>query len=139
LEVYLEDIVKFVTDSLLPHWPFLTTLVIFMMIGQVVKTVVFPRSGHLTRTPLWLFWWGRKTLPLHPILCGALLGVLWRSPEPGITSLPASIGYFAMAGALSVWAYEFLKGLAKKQGIDLSLPGVDETIPPPPPGKPTDG
>lgn len=128
----MEDIAKFVTDSLLPHWPFLTALVIFMMGGQVVKMVVFPKNGHLTRKPVWLFWWGRKTLPLHPIVLGLLLGVVWRNPEPEVTSLAASMGYFAMAGALSVWAYEFLKGLAKKQGINLELPGVDDSLPPPP-------
>jgi hypothetical protein len=49
------------------------------------------------------------------------------------------MGYFALAGAVSVWAYELLKGLAKREGIDLKLPGVDDsTIPPsaPPPSAP---
>lgn len=126
----MQDVVNFVTESLLPHWPFLTALVIFMIIGQVVKSAVFTKDAHKTRSPKWLFWWGRKTLPLHPIAGGLVVGLVWRNPEPGIASLAASMGYFAMAGALSVWAYEFLKGLAKKEGIDISLPGVDDTLPP---------
>lgn len=137
----MEDTLKAIVDYLLPHWPFGAWLVISMLIGQVMKSAVFTKDGFKTRKPKWLFWWGRKTLTLHPIVAGLLIGLVWRNPEPSITSLPATMGYFSLAGALSVWAYEFAKGLAKKQGIDLRLPGVDDTTIPPsmppsaPPGK----
>jgi hypothetical protein len=91
---------------------------------------VFTKTAHLNRKPVWLWWWGRKTLALHPIAAGVVLGFIWREPEPGITNLAACMGYFAMAGAMSTSAYEVLKGLAKKQGYDLNLPGVDPSIPP---------
>lgn len=135
------DTIKLISDNLLPHWPFAAWLVVSMLLGQVMKTSVFPKDAYKTRKPLWFFWWGRKTLTLHPILAGAALGFIWRNPEPLVTNLPAGIAYFSLAGALSVWAYEFVKGLAKKRGIDLRLPGVDDsTIPPPtPPGNLTNG
>jgi hypothetical protein len=127
VETVIDSIVKYV----IPHWPFISALAIFMIIGQVVKNVIFTKDAYKTKKPLWFFWWGRKTLPLHPIAVGLAVGAIWRVPEAGITSLPASMGYFALAGALSVWAYEFLKGLAKKEGIDINLPGVDDSISPP--------
>lgn len=121
------EITSEVFNALIVHWPFVAALVIFMLVGQVVKTNIFTKTAHQTKKPAWLFWWGRKTLTLHPILGGMLLGLVWRNPEPGIDTLVECMGYFALSGALSVWAYEFLKGLAKKQGIDLDLPGVPDS------------
>lgn len=124
-----------ILQAILPHWPFFTAMVIFTITGQVAKEAVFPKRGWLTRKPVWLFYWGRKTLPLHPILLGAGLGLVWRNPDPLTTNLPASMAYFAFAGALSVWCFEVVKALLKKEGIDLEIPGVtDTTVPPPPPG-----
>lgn len=120
------EVTSELVQAVLVHWPFIAALVIFMLIGQVVKTSVFTKDAYVTRKPAWLFWWGRKTLTLHPIVGGVLTGLFWRHPEPGVGTLVECIGYFALSGALSVWTYEVLKGLAKKQGIDLDLPGVDE-------------
>jgi hypothetical protein len=64
------------------------------------------------------------------MVLGTLLGIVWRKPEAGVDTLPECMAYFATAGGLSVWGYEFLRGLAKKEGIDLNLPGVDESTPP---------
>jgi len=130
------EIAEFVNTNVLPHWPFVAAMTIFMVVGQVMSKNVFTRDAHKTNKPVWLFWWGRKTLALHPILAGMILGLIWRDPEEGVKGLAASMGYFAMAGTFSVWAYETLKGLAKKEGIDLDLPGVDDTIPPAPPAPP---
>lgn len=122
---------EFVVNLVLAHWPFASATLIFMVIGQVMTKNVFTKSAHWTRRPVWFWWWGRKTLPLHPIAAGALLGLLWRNPEVGVDTLAASMGYFAMAGAASVCTYEILKGLAKERGYDLNLPGVDSSNPPP--------
>lgn len=131
------DTVKSILEAVIQHWPFVAWLMVSMLIGQVMKTAVFTKESFKTKKPKWLFWWGRKTLVVHPIVAGLLIGLAWRNPEPSVDTLPECMGYFAMAGALSVWAYELLKGLAKKEGFDLKLPGVDDsTIPPsaPPPG-----
>jgi len=129
----MEGIVEFINTNLLPHWPFVAAMMIFMVVGEVATKNVFTKDAHKTNKPVWLFWWGRKTLALHPILAGMFLGLVWRNPEAGVDTLVESMAYFALAGTCSVWAYEFLKGVAKKEGIDLDLPGVDSSIPPPPP------
>lgn len=127
----MDGVGTFIDQNLLPHWPFVCAMVVFMLVGQVVKTSVFPVDGWKSRKPVWLFWWGRKTLPLHPIAAGMLLGLVWRNPETGVDTLPECMGYFSMAGAFSVWAYEFLKQMAKKEGVNIALPGVDDSNPPP--------
>jgi hypothetical protein len=129
----MDGIAEFVNTNLLPHWPFVSGMMIFMIIGRVMSKNIFFKDAHKTNKPVWLFWWGRKTLALHPIVAGLMLGMIWRDPEAGVKGLAASMGYFAMAGAFSVWAYETLKGIAKKEGIDLDLPGVDDSVPPTPP------
>lgn len=126
----MEEILTTINTYLVPHWPFLAAIIVFMTVGQVLMNNVFTKTAHRISKPVWFWWWGRKTLPLQPILLGIILGVFWKNPEVGVDTLPERTAYFAMAGALSVWAYEFLKGLAKKEGIDLTLPGADETIPP---------
>ena len=132
----MDGIAEFVNTNLLPHWPFVAAMVIFMIIGEVTTKNIFTRNAHKTNKPVWFFWWGRKTLALHPIVAGMVLGSVWRNPEAGVDTLVESMAYFAMAGGFSVWAYEFLKGMAKKEGIDIDLPGVDESIPPAPPAAP---
>jgi hypothetical protein len=127
----MDGIAEFVNTNLLPHWPFVAAMMIFMVVGQVMKTSVFPKEGWKTRKPVWLFWWGRKTLALHPVFAGMVLGLFWRAPEPGVLTIAASCGYFALAGTCSVWAYEILKAVARKEGVDINLPGVDDSTPPP--------
>ena len=126
-----------------PHWPFLTAAVVFMVIGQVMKSAVFTRArayaqfvdqlpkqvsylpgrAREKRKYRKLWWWGYKTLPLHPVVTGALLGLVIPEPEPGIIGPAASL-YFAGAGALSVFLYQVIKSLAKRRDIELPmLPG----------------
>ena len=126
----MDGIAEFINNQVLPHWPFVAAMVIFMIVGQVTKTSVFPKEGWKTRKPVWLFWWGRKTLALHPVFAGVVLGLVWREPEAGLEKIIESCSYFAGSGALSVWCYEILKGIAAQRGIDLSLPGVDDSVPP---------
>ncbi len=135
--------IEWFETAVAPHWPFLMAAVVFMVVGQVMKGTVFTRArayaqfvdqlpkrvSYLpgrTRTKrkhrrLW--WWGYKTLPLHPVITGALLGLVISEPEPGIVGAQAAL-YFAGAGALSVFLYQVVKSLAKRQDIELpALPG----------------
>jgi len=131
----VDSLSDFINSDVLPHWPFFSALIFFMVTGQVMVKSVFTKNAHLENKPVWFWWWGRKTLPLHPIVLGILLGIIWKEPEPDIVRLIPRMGYFATAGGLSVWGYELLKGIAKKKGINLDLPGID-SIPPsdhPPP------
>lgn len=130
------DTVNEILAVVLPHWPFVCWTIVSMLVGQVMAHRIFTlEQAKKKRKTQWIWWWGRKTLPLHPVVTGSLLGLVWRNPEGADPAwvLAADIGYFALAGALSIWGYQFLKGLAKSRGVDLdSLPG-DSTPPSPPP------
>lgn len=94
-----------------PHWPFFAWCALAAALGKYFAREVFPKSA----TAGWRVF-GRRTLPLHPVLAGALLGCFWRSPEPSVTGLGAVV-YFATAGALSLWFFEFVRRVLKKHGI----------------------
>jgi hypothetical protein len=114
----------------LAHWPFFAAAVVFMIVGQVMKSSVWTRKRAYTKGKMqWLFWWAYKTMPLHPVVGGAITGLVWSKPEASVEG-PAAIFYFAFAGALSVWLYQILKGIAKRRGIELGkLPGQSDAPP----------
>ena len=116
-----------------PHWPGLAWMLIAMVITQFEKGALFTRRrAHQKGKAQWFWWWGRKTMPLHGAFFGALLGIAWQNPESADPVWPwtASLIYFAFFGALSVSAYEIIKGLLKKKGLDIGeLPGSDPVKP----------
>lgn len=121
--------------DLLAHWPFLTAALIFAAAGQVAKGAVFTREAIRARMPGWqghALWWGRKTLALHPVAVGALVGLIPGIPtSPGVPgTLAASCLYFAGAGIFSTFGFSVLKGLLKQRGIEL---GESQSQPPGPP------
>lgn len=122
----MEDTANFFINLALTHWPFVSAFVCFTLIGQVMINNVFTEKSHYTSRPVWLFWWGHKTLALHPMFAGMLLGLVWHNPVETIHTTAGSMGYFALAGAASIMGYEALKGLAKKKGVNIDLPGIDD-------------
>jgi hypothetical protein len=113
------------------HWPFFSYAFIAMLIGQVVKSSIFTKKKAIFRHKYQgVYWWAYKTLPLHPVIIGAIIGLGWVNPVGSSPpwSIMASVFYFAMAGTLSVWLYQIIKGVAKKKGLDLGeLPGQETT------------
>ena len=127
------DKVKEGLELAMAHWPFIAAVLILMLVGTVANKRIFTETeAKKKRKAQWFFWWARKTLPLHPVVSGVLLGLVWKLPEPGVDTLVERCAYFGLAGAGSVFTYELLKGLAKKKGIDLDLPGDTPTPPEPP-------
>ena len=117
-----------------PHWPGLSWFATAMLVGQVMSKRVFTRQQAAIKRPQqWIWWWGRKTLALHPVVAGVMVGLIWRNPEGVTPAWPwiANCMYFGFFGGFSTWAYEVFKGLAKKQGIDLDIPGGDAPSVPP--------
>jgi len=130
----METFQGILTELILPHWPFFAWLVCAMMIGQVMKSAVWTKERAYAKGKMQsVYWWGYKTLAIHPVMSGAVLGCIWREPEEGMTKLPACIAYFALAGACSVFAFEMLRGFAKSKGVDLALPGESKVPSTPPP------
>jgi len=119
------EAVQGVWDFLAPHWPGLSWMLIAMLVGQVMAHRIFTREqAHKKRKSQWFWWWMRKTLPLHPVVSGLLLGIVWQDPEGAGWPWVASLMYFAAFGGGSIWAYETAKGLLKKKGINVGeLPG----------------
>lgn len=124
MEVFFETM----RANLLPHWPFAMMAIVFMVVGQVMTTRVFTRERaydtYDSSIAGWIWYWGRETLPLHPILAGALLGIVWQDPEAAGLGLVPSMGYFAGSGAVSLFTWIFLKAYYKRRlGVDIYLPG----------------
>ncbi len=102
---------------LAPHWPFAAFSVIAAVLGRWMVVNIFTKENAAKGA---LMMWGRRTLPLHPVFVGAALGVFWTQPESAVT-FPASMLYFAISGAMSLWLFEFTTRIAKKRGIEINL------------------
>lgn len=127
----MDDIMDFANAHVIPHWPFFTWFIVAALFGEIFKRTLWTKENAIKKQPHWFWWWARKSMAAHPVLVGVLIGIFWRDPEEGVDKLVESMGYFALAGALSVWGFEFLKGLFKKKAdVDIDLPGFSE----PPPG-----
>lgn len=121
----------------LPHWPGLCVFFILTIVGQHMSLKVFTRprayknygKGAGAKWKWRFFYWGRETLALQPILAGILIGLVWVDPEGHNWTRATSVGYFATAGTASLFGWALLKGLLKKRGIELQLPG-GESVPP---------
>ena len=134
------DLIAQLGEAVGDHWPFVAAMLIFATVGQVLKGTVWTERNFLKwrvdkpNAILWrVFWWGRKTMPLHPVAVGALCGrfVPGLPASPGVEGATALMLYFAFAGIGSTWAFAFVKAAAKKRGIDLKLPGNGNSAPPP--------
>lgn len=120
--------------------PVVAWCLLAMVVGQILKTQLWTRERAYRRGRWqWWWWWGRKTMALHPALAGVVIGIVWpgtiEDGYRGGTLLGAV--YFAAGGMGSVWAFEALRGLAKRKGVDIpDLPGLDDRVsrlPAPPP------
>lgn len=124
---------ELVDTYILPHWPFFAVVLVFAVIGQFTSKHVFTRDRAYTKGRFqWLWWWGRESLSVHPLLAGGLLGLVWFNPEHAdpVWHWTTTVGYFAFAGAISLFGWALLKGWLKRKGVTLSLPG--ESVPPKP-------
>src|SRR3990172_3249977 len=112
-------------DALLSHWPFAAAALIFSVVGQVMKSTIWTLSNVRKYYGSWqghLLWWGRKTLPMHPAIAGAALGLVpGISASPGVTGTTMVILYYAMAGVCSTWAFDVVRGVAKSRGIEIGI------------------
>jgi len=113
--------------SLLVHWPFVIVALICAVLVQILKGTIYTKVNiikYKKSTPWFgeFLWWMRKTLPLHPVLYCAWLGLIDGMPaSPGVETVAAKCLYFAAAGICSTWMFGLLKQLLKKRGIELDF------------------
>lgn len=109
--------------------PFVAAMLLSYLVGQVMTRAVFTKERAASKGRWGWFWkWSRKTLALHPVIAGVVVGLAWPGTIEGdyTGGTISGVLYFAAAGGLSVWGHEMIKGLGKEHGIDLdaSLPGL---------------
>jgi hypothetical protein len=109
-------------DFFAGHWSFVAFSCIVAVLMQVLKATVWsPRRTLPAGTWSACLWWGRKTLPLHPVLLGCLVGLIPGIPVGGFDSrsVASRVLYYAMAGLMSTWVYNVVKSLAKRKRASL--------------------
>lgn len=100
----------------LDYAPFIATVGAFSIIGQLAKEIFTKAKAVRKSKYQWFFWRMRQSLPLHPIAAGIILGLV--DPTHGV-------GYYALAGLLSVFAFDLIE---RYTGFDIKLPS--ESLPP---------
>lgn len=117
-----DDVVAFVAA----HWPFLVFSLTAAIVVQIFKGAVWTaKRAEGKGAKAGFFWWARKTIPLHPVIAGALFGLIPGLPlSPDVPeTMAASSLYFAGSGLASTWIFALVKGVAKRKGVDLHIPG----------------
>ena len=122
----MEDFLVLLQTYVLPHWPFFAFTVLSIVLGQMFKNAVWTKKRAHAGKPRWFWLWARRTISAHPVLIGVIVGMGWQTPEAGVSGLVPAVLYFSMAGAMSTWAFNVLRGLGKKYGVDVDLPGNDD-------------
>lgn len=121
---------EYLDTYILPHWSLFAFALLCMVIIQVFKMAVWTeRRATGPGKSAAFFWWGRKTLSLQALVFGALAGVVPGMPIGGgfTDTVPSRALYYAVGAILSTFLFDVLKGLAKRRGIDLRLPGLDDS------------
>lgn len=124
----LGEIWTFFTEEMLPYWPLITAATSLYIMGEFFKRYVWTKEKAASKGGLWL--WARRTLPFHPMVAGALIGVVWRDPQAGVEGLVPSMGYFVGAGLLAVVFFNILRQMLKKK-YDLKVEIFADSLPPP--------
>lgn len=108
-------------DFIVEHWPFISVALILSSFGHAAKQTLLTDDNVRKYK---IAWWGRKTMAIHPVIVGAGIGLLSAIPaSSGVDGTVSRVLYFAFAGVMSTWGYSVAKGLLKRQGIDISMPG----------------
>lgn len=130
MDALLEGLGAFASEHIwtVKHWPFWSWAFIASLLGQWVSMKVFTRpNAYMKRKSQWFWWWGRESLPLHPVAAGFMLGWFWKNPEGENWAGIGDNMYFAMAGFASLFVWVLIRGVYKwKTGRDLVLPGQSE-------------
>jgi len=97
--------------------------VIFYSIGEVMKKTITKEMATKNKRA----WFFRRTLPLHPVLAGIVVGMLPGMPaSPEVVTIAEKCLYFALAGATCSWVVNSAKHWARDRGLPV---GEEEKSP----------
>jgi len=132
----MPDLTKILAEAG-PYWPFITQVLVIWLFGQVAKKRIWTKK-RAKNGGIWLF--ARSTLPLHPIIAGALWGALWpfMPSTEFVTSRGGAINAGMLAGAFTMIGHTVLESMAIAHGwgpvlrvIQNTVPEKDSSYPPP--------
>lgn len=115
-------------EAVMPYWPFITQVMVIWLVGQVAKKRIWTKK-RAEQGGIWLI--ARSTLPLHPIVAGALWGALWPfMPSISfIVSRGGAINAGMLAGAITMIGHTALESLAKAHEWTPVLRVLQDTVP----------
>lgn len=98
-----------------PYWGWCVVAAMLALVGEVLKRKAFTEA--LAVRSSFAKWW-RATMPLHPVIVGALLGALPGMPLPDtLEGTTQAILYYAGAGVASTWAYDVVNTIRRWKGV----------------------
>lgn len=121
-------------DFVIAHYPFFVMAGVFWVIGHFMETSVFTRKrAHAEGKTQWLWWWGRESMELHPMIAGAVTGLIWRNPELADPAWPLMMNcaYFMGSGVTSLFGWLLATKVMEKLGLKGQLRFPGESMPPP--------
>lgn len=118
-----------VADALelaLPYWSFLAQLITFWFVGQVVKKRWLTKDRAAGNPEVRVL---RSTMPLHPIVAGALWGLAYPVMPAAafVTTVGEAVTQGMLAGVLSTLAFRALESLAEHREWTWLLITLRET------------
>lgn len=114
----MTDAWAWMASNVAPHWPWVAGYFGFYFVGAFMKAQVWTKRRARTSKP---FHFMRRTMAMHPVLVGALVGALPSMPvSPGIEYPLGAMLYWCSAGMASSFTFHaFSDYLKKKTGVDL--------------------
>ena len=106
-------------QTVVAHAPFIAAALLLATFGQFFKGTVFTKhnvSGAKSSLVRRLLIWGRKSMPIHPVIIGVMIGHIPNMPlsEGMEHSMIISIMYYGSAGVVSTWVYDVIKNALKR-------------------------
>lgn len=96
----------------LVHWPLFALAAVLWALGQAAKAVMPPAEAG----PVWKLL--RATMPWHPVLVGAVVGVCFPVLAPMVVgnARPVAALYFAASGVVACYAHDIYQTWIKHRG-----------------------
>ncbi len=140
----LQDIWVWLVEHVLVHWPFISGITFFYITGVFMKAQVWTKERAFTPGKMRNFFhFMRRTMAMHPVITGALIGCIPAVPvSPGIEGFASDVLYWSSSGLCSSFAFHAFASFVKKKTdgkLDLEKTIEDAVNPSMVPSTPPEG